>query len=109
MSDTDEHTWLAHADSENATWSTKALYIANAGSGEVGFAAPSTAEKLTNVWWTYGQYVMVTVDDANFYAQPIANAVGWYTLSWSSSDQAGSDKTLVTLRTIEPSTNSVLA
>jgi inosine/xanthosine triphosphate pyrophosphatase family protein len=82
--------------------------MANAGSSEIGFAAPSSARKLTNVWWTYGQYVMVTVDDANFYAQPIAGAAGWYTLSWSSSDQAGSDKTLVTLRTIEPSTNSVL-
>lgn len=83
--------------------------MADGGAGEVGFAASNSAGKLTKVGWTYGQYVMVTLDEVNFYAESIADAAGWYTLSWSSSDQASSDKTLVTLRTIEPSTGSVLA
>lgn len=83
--------------------------MADGGSGEVGFTSPNSTGKLTDVWWTYGHYVMVKVDEANFYAEPISSAKGWYTLSWSSSDHAGSGQTLVTLRTIEPSTGSVLA
>jgi hypothetical protein len=83
--------------------------MADRGSGEVGFTSSDSTGKLTDVWWTYGHYVMVNVDTANFYAEPISGARGWYTLSWSNSDQAGSGQALVTLRTIEPSTGSVLA
>jgi hypothetical protein len=68
-----------HADSDNATWSTKALYMADGGSGEVGFTSPDSAGKLTDVRWTYGHYVMVKVDQANFYGEPIAGAKGWST------------------------------
>jgi hypothetical protein len=50
---------------------------------------------------------MTNVEGATFYAEPTSN--GWYTLSWSSADQSGTNKVLVTLRTIEPSTNTVLA
>jgi hypothetical protein len=71
--------WLAHDDSENTTWSTKPLYMADGGSGEVGFNSPNSADKLTDVWWTYGHYVKAKVDEANFYAEPISGAKGWYT------------------------------
>ncbi|OOQ91714.1 hypothetical protein PEBR_09232 [Penicillium brasilianum] len=108
-SSTEEYTWLAHADSSNATWSTKALYLADGRPGEVGFTSSDSTGKLTDVWWHYGHYVMVKVDGANFYANPIAGATGWYTLSWTNSGQGGLDQTLVTLRTIEPSTGSLLS
>ncbi|KAJ5167801.1 uncharacterized protein N7482_003395 [Penicillium canariense] len=105
-----QYTWLAHADSSDATWSTKTLYMASGGSGEFGFASSdSSTDKLTNVWWTYGRYVMAEVSDANFFAEPIAGVAGWYTLSWGVSASTGTDKTLVTLRTVAPSTDSVLA
>lgn len=83
--------------------------MADGGSGNVGFTSSDSAGKLTDVWWNYGHYVMVKVEEANFYAKPVAGATGWYTLSWSNSGQEGSDQTLVTLRTIEPSTGSVLS
>lgn len=84
--------------------------MANNVSSEVGFTAPSnTTDKLTNVWWRYGQYVMTKVDSATFYAEPVTGASGWYTLSWNNgTDESGMGKTLVTLRTIEASTQSVL-
>ncbi|KAJ5683454.1 hypothetical protein N7462_006619 [Penicillium macrosclerotiorum] len=108
VSSSAEYTWLAHADSKNASWSTKILYMADGGSSEVGFTASSTTGKLTNVWWTYGRYVLVKVDGASFYAEPVQGVSGDYLLSWSDSDESSTDKILVTLRTIEASTESVL-
>jgi hypothetical protein len=63
--------------------------MADGGSGEVGFTSPDSTGKLTDVWWTYGHYVMVKVDEANFYAEQISGAKGWYTLSW---EQLGSGR-----------------
>lgn len=109
----DQYTWTAHSASEvqSAAVSDKVLYLANDGSDKVGFVSSSersaTDSKLTNVWWLYGRYVMTKIDGATFYAEPTSN--GWYKLTWSTADQSGMNKKLVTLRTIEPSTNSVLA
>ncbi|KAJ5103963.1 hypothetical protein N7532_004492 [Penicillium argentinense] len=109
----DQYTWTAHSASEvqSAAVSDKVLYLANDGSDKVGFVSSSersaTDSKLTNVWWLYGRYVMTKIDGATFYAEPTSN--GWYKLTWSTADQSGTNKKLVTLRTIEPSTNSVLA
>ncbi|KAJ6109283.1 hypothetical protein N7486_001517 [Penicillium sp. IBT 16267x] len=106
----DAYTWVAHANSSSAAWTTKLLYMANSGTSEVGFTLPdNTSGKLTDVWWTYGNYVMVNVESAVFYAEPVLGSSGMYTLSWSNVDQSGTDKVLVTLRTIAPSTDSVLS
>lgn len=84
--------------------------MANSGAGEVGFtSSDDTSGKLTDVWWTYGNYVMANVESAIFYAEPVSGSSGVYTLSWSNVDQSGTDKVLVTLRTIAPSTDSVLS
>ncbi|KAJ5987351.1 hypothetical protein N7451_011716 [Penicillium sp. IBT 35674x] len=108
-SDSDAYTWVAHPDS-SAAWTTKLLYMANSGTNEVGFtSSDSTSGKLTDVWWTYGNYVMVNVESAIFYAEPVSGSSGVYTLSWSNVDQSGTEKVLVTLRTIAPSTASVLS
>lgn len=84
--------------------------MANSDSSEVGFTISNNAtDKLTNIWWPYGQYVMTKVDGATFYAEPVPGVSGWYTLSWSNgTDDSDVGKALVTLRTIEASTQSVL-
>ncbi|OQE28805.1 hypothetical protein PENSTE_c003G08383 [Penicillium steckii] len=103
------NTFTAHSESKAKALSDEVLYISNDGTDKVGFASSTerSSTKLTNVWWLYGRYVMINVEGATFYAEQTSN--GWYALSWSSADQSGTKKTLVTLRTIEPSTNSVLA
>jgi hypothetical protein len=84
--------------------------MASSGTGEVGFtSSDNTSGKLTDVWWTYGNYVMVNMESATFYAEPVSGSSGVYTLSWSNVDQSGTNKVLVTLRTIAPSTDSVLS
>jgi hypothetical protein len=83
--------------------------MGNDASKEVGFAAPAnTTGKLVNEWWRYGQYVMTEVSGANFYAEAMSGVSGWYTLSWSATDEVADGKILLTLRTIAPSTDSVL-
>lgn len=103
------NTFTAHSESKAKALSDEVLYISNDGTDKVGFASSTerSSTKLTNVWWLYGRYVMTNVEGATFYAEQTSN--GWYALSWSSADQSGTKKTPVTLRTIEPSTNSVLA
>ncbi|KAJ5664269.1 hypothetical protein N7507_005000 [Penicillium longicatenatum] len=104
------YTWVAHPDSSSAAWTTKLLYMASSGTGEVGFtSSDNTSGKLTDVWWTYGNYVMVNMESATFYAEPVSGSSGVYTLSWNNVDQSGTNKVLVTLRTIAPSTDSVLS
>jgi hypothetical protein len=103
VSDSESYTWLAHPAGSGATWTTEMLYMADGDTSEVAFCPAAHTGKLTNVWWTYGRYVMVNVAGANFYADPVSGASGWYTLSWSTTDQTGAGKTLVTLRTIAPS------
>ncbi|KAJ5591265.1 hypothetical protein N7450_005237 [Penicillium hetheringtonii] len=102
------NTFTAHSENKAKALSDEVLYISNDGTDKVGFASSTekSSGKLTNVWWLYGRYVMTNVDGGTFYAEQTSN--GWYALSWSSADQSETGKTLVTLRTIEPSTNSVL-
>ncbi|CAI7609812.1 unnamed protein product [Penicillium pancosmium] len=109
VSGSDGNTFTAHSESKAKSLTDQALYISNDGSDKVGFSSSTerSSGKLTDIWWLYGRYVMTNVEGATFYAEPTSD--GWYTLSWSSADQTGTDKVLVTLRTIAPSTNSVLA
>ena len=81
-------------------------------SNPVSFTAvPATGKldttKHSNVWSTYGGYVLVTVSGANFYAKPTATD-GLYSLLWSSSAEAMTDTIPLVLRTAEPATVSVL-
>ncbi|KAJ5107489.1 hypothetical protein N7456_004164 [Penicillium angulare] len=109
VSSSDTHTWLAHPNPANSTWANMTLYMAESSSREVGFTSKDTAGKITNAWWLYGQYVMVTKTGVNFYAEKKPDLSGDYTLSWGDSSAAETEKTLVTLRTIAPSTDSVLS
>jgi hypothetical protein len=59
------------------------------------------------VWSLYGNYVLVSVSGANFYAKSTGTD-GLYSLLWSSSAEAMTDTISLTLRTIEPATQSVL-
>ncbi|KGO64847.1 hypothetical protein PITC_040920 [Penicillium italicum] len=84
----------------------------NADSNTVGFDSTSDTErsnntKLSNVWSTYGGYVLVTVTGANFYARQTGTE-GLYSLLWSSSAEAMTDTIPLVLRTAEPATVSVL-
>lgn len=108
VSESEQYTWLAHPAWSGATGSAEMLYMAESDTSEVGFCAAANSGKLTNVWWSYGRYVMVNIPGASFYADPVSGASGWYTLSWSTKDQTGAGKTLVTLRTIAPSSDSTL-
>lgn len=109
VSGSDGNTFTVHSESKAKSLTDQALYISNDGSDKVGFSSSTerSSGKLTDIWWLYGRYVMTNVEGATFYAEPTSD--GWYTLSWSSADQTGTNKVLVTLRTIEPSTTSVLA
>lgn len=52
---------------------------------------------------------MTTADGSAFYAEPVTGVSEWYALSWGNdTDEYETDKTLVILRTIEPSTKSAL-
>ncbi|KAJ5887796.1 hypothetical protein N7495_007837 [Penicillium taxi] len=111
VSSSKSYTWIASSQSGNVTWAPKTLYLEDDGATatEVGFtSASSTSGKLTNVFWLYGQSVIVNVDSATFYAEPVAHTPGHYTLCWSPTDVSG-DGIIVTLRTIAPSTDSVLS
>lgn len=90
------YTWVAHSESTDATTPSKLLYMADNVSSEVGFTASfNTTGNFTNVWWRYGQYVMTTVDSASFSAEPVSDASGWDTLSWSKGpDDPGIGKVL---------------
>ena len=103
-----ENTLTVQSQSKAKTLTNQVLYIANDGD-KVGFASSTerSSGKLTNIWWLYGRYLMTNVEGAAFYAEESSN--GFYKMSWSSGDQSGTKKVPVTLRTIEPSTNSVLA
>ncbi|KAJ5202586.1 hypothetical protein N7449_004665 [Penicillium cf. viridicatum] len=84
----------------------------NTDSNTVGFTGTSAREKsnttrLSNVWSTYGSYVLVTVTGANFYARQTGTD-GLYSLLWSSSAEAMTDTIPLVLRTTEPATDSVL-
>lgn len=84
----------------------------NTDSNPVGFTgAPareqSNTTRLSNVWSTYGSYVLVTVTGANFYARQTGTD-GLYSLLWSSSAEAMTDTIPLVLRTTEPATASVL-
>jgi hypothetical protein len=110
VSESAAYTWIATPQSSNSSWSTKLLYMGDDTANEVGFTAPTnTTGKMVNKWWRYGQYVMTEVSGANFYAEAMSGFSGWYALSWSTSDQTAAGKTLLTLRTIAPSTDSVLS
>lgn len=67
----------------------------------------SNNTKLSNVWSTYGGYVLVTVTGVNFYARQTGTD-GLYSLLWSSSAEAMTDNIPLVLRTAEPATTSVL-
>ncbi|KAJ5598061.1 hypothetical protein N7537_008145 [Penicillium hordei] len=84
----------------------------NTDSNPVGFTGTSAREqsnttRLSNVWSTYGSYVLVTVTGANFYARQTGTD-GLYSLLWSSSAEAMTDTIPLVLRTTEPATASVL-
>ena len=84
----------------------------NTDSNPVGFTGTSAREqsnttRLSNVWSTYGSYVLVTVTGANFYARQTGTD-GLYSLLWSSSAEAMTDTIPLVLRTTEPATVSVL-
>ncbi|CRL29121.1 unnamed protein product [Penicillium camemberti] len=84
----------------------------NTDSNPVGFTGTSAREqsnttRLSNVWSTYGSYVLVTVTGANFYARQTGTD-GLYSLLWSSSAEAMTDTIPLVLRTAEPATVSVL-
>ncbi|KAJ6166788.1 hypothetical protein N7470_002235 [Penicillium chermesinum] len=99
-----DYTWLAHPNTSTAN---EVLYL-NSSGPEVGLTSSNdTQGKLTSIWWTYGGYVMTKVHNASFYAEPIFDTPGWYSLGWSAED-GGTDKVLVTLRTAKPSTYAVL-
>ncbi|KAJ6149704.1 hypothetical protein N7471_000903 [Penicillium samsonianum] len=117
-----DNTWVAHPSSSTSstegfsTISTNTnklcLDRGNTDSNPVGFTGTSTTEqsnttKLSNVWSTYGGYVLVTVSGANFYARPTGTD-GLYSLLWSSSAEAMTDTIPLVLRTAEPATVSVL-
>ncbi|KAJ5478363.1 hypothetical protein N7530_003872 [Penicillium desertorum] len=117
-----ENTWVAHPSSSSrsnegfTTLSTNTNMLCldqgNANSNPVSFTAvtatgKSNTTKLSNVWPTYGGYVLITVSGANFYARPTATD-GLYSLLWSSSAEAMTDTIPVVLRTAEPATESVL-
>ncbi|CAG7948525.1 unnamed protein product [Penicillium nalgiovense] len=117
-----ENTWVAHPSSSSrsnegfTTLSSNTNMLCldqgDADSNPVSFTAvPAEGKlkttKLSNVWSTYGGYVLVTVSGANFYARPTATD-GLYSLLWSSSAEAMTDTIPVVLRTAEPATVSVL-
>ncbi|KAJ5783518.1 uncharacterized protein N7518_009195 [Penicillium psychrosexuale] len=118
-----DNTWVAHPTSSSSatadftTLSTDTNMLCldqgdTADSNPVGFTGASAADqstttKLSNVWSTYGGYVLVTVSGANFYARQ-ADTDGVYSLLWSSSAEAMTDTIPLVLRTTEPATVSVL-
>ncbi|KAF9241959.1 hypothetical protein DTO013E5_6814 [Penicillium roqueforti] len=118
-----DNTWVAHpissssATADFTTLSTDTNMLCldqgdTADSNPVGFTGASAADqstttKLSNVWSTYGGYVLVTVSGANFYARQ-ADTDGVYSLLWSSSAEAMTDTIPLVLRTTEPATVSVL-
>ncbi|KAK4864697.1 hypothetical protein LT330_001320 [Penicillium expansum] len=117
-----DNTFVAHlSSSTNSAESFSALATntnklcldrGNTDSNPVSFTGPSDTEqsnntKLSNVWSTYGSYVLVTVTGANFYARQTGTD-GLYSLLWSSSAEAMTDTIPLVLRTTEPATASVL-
>ncbi|KAJ5779177.1 hypothetical protein N7457_006897 [Penicillium paradoxum] len=108
-------TWTAHPTSSSndrvSALSTNTLYLGQGDeSNEVGFTGTSETErsnKLSNVWSLYGNYVLVSMSGANFYARPTGTD-GLYSLLWSTSAETMTDYIPLTLRTIEPATESVL-
>ncbi|CAI7613017.1 unnamed protein product [Penicillium glandicola] len=76
--------------------------------GFTGIAATdqSTTSPISNVWSTYGSYVLVSVSGANFYARQTDN--GLYSLLWSTSAETSTDIIPLVLRTTAPATASVL-
>ncbi|KAJ5972469.1 uncharacterized protein N7479_002387 [Penicillium vulpinum] len=110
------NTWIAYPSSTEgvSTLSTNTnvlcLNQGNTASNPVGFAGTSAREQsnnLSNVWSLYGNYVLVTVSGANFYARQTGTD-GLYSLLWSSSAEAMTDTIPLVLRTAEPATVSVL-
>ncbi|CAG8904393.1 unnamed protein product [Penicillium egyptiacum] len=111
-----DNTWVAHPSSNEAftALSTDAnrlcLEQGDAGSNPVSFTGSGTERsnttKLSDVWSTYGSYVLVTVSGANFYGK--STGTGLYSLLWSSSAEAMTDTIPLVLRTAEPATVSVL-
>ncbi|KAJ6007145.1 hypothetical protein N7499_000809 [Penicillium canescens] len=118
-SDSSSSTWVAHPRSTDTTtivssapFTTNLIYLAQGDTANpVSFTETSeTARsgKLTDVWSLYGNYVLVSVSGANFYAKSTGTD-GLYSLLWSTSAEAMTDTIPLTLRTIESATQSVLS
>ncbi|KXG51017.1 uncharacterized protein PGRI_065890 [Penicillium griseofulvum] len=110
------NTWTAHSSSTEGvnTLSTDTnnlcLEQGSANSNPVAFTGASSGDRtnqLSNVWSTYGGYVLVDVEGANFYARQTEDGV--YSLLWSSSAEVMTDTIPLVLRTVEPATVSVLS
>ncbi|KAJ5823073.1 hypothetical protein N7447_005413 [Penicillium robsamsonii] len=108
------NTWTAHPSSTESvtTLSTNTnklcLDQGSTNSNPVGFTGTTSREQtnqLSNVWSLYGNYVLVTVSGANFYARQTED--GLYSLLWSISAEAMTDTIPLVLRTAEPATESV--
>lgn len=117
-SDSSSSTWTAHPETTDTTsvassapFTSNLIYLTQgATANPVSFTGTSEnarSGKLTDVWSLYGNYVLVSVSGANFYAKSTGTD-GLYSLLWSSSAEAMTDTISLTLRTIEPATQSVL-
>ncbi|OQD87467.1 hypothetical protein PENANT_c005G06216 [Penicillium antarcticum] len=118
-SDSSSSTWVAHPGSSDTTavassapFTTNLIYLAQGLTANpvrfTGTSESAQSGKLTDVWPLYGNYVLVRVSGANFYAKSTGTD-GLYSLLWSTSAEAMSDTISLTLRTIEPATQSVLS
>ncbi|KAJ5297374.1 hypothetical protein N7508_007623 [Penicillium antarcticum] len=118
-SDSSSSTWVAHPGSSDTTavassapFTTNLIYLAQGLTANpvrfTGTSESAQSGKLTDVWSLYGNYVLVRVSGANFYAKSTGTD-GLYSLLWSTSAEAMSDTISLTLRTIEPATQSVLS
>ncbi|KAJ5476196.1 hypothetical protein N7475_001925 [Penicillium sp. IBT 31633x] len=108
------NTWTAHPSSTGnarVAMSSNTLYLRQGeDSNSVGFTGSSDSARsntLSDVWSLYGNYVLVTVSGANFYAKPTGTD-GLYSLLWSTSAEEMADAVPLVLRTTAPATLSVL-
>ncbi|KAF9883708.1 hypothetical protein FE257_003046 [Aspergillus nanangensis] len=83
--------------------------LSGSSGGNVGFADPDDLARLdTKPLTLYGNFVLIDSTNANFFGSR-AGADGVYNLGWNAAEQADDHRVSLTLRTVPPSTDSVLA
>lgn len=113
-SDSNLNTWVAHA---NTTQSTRAAFktygtlsatnlfcLKQTDSlvSPVGFTTLGNGiGAITDTWWLYGETVMLSQTNGNFFARPTAET-GLYLLLWSTTQSASVENIPVSLRTVPP-------